>query len=184
MKKLTASLISMLLVLPVAAQAAHYSANQDDSSLGFKTTYQGQSFDGTFGHWMASIDFDPAHLDTSKADVTVDLTSAKTGESTRDGMLPNKEFFDTEHHPKAHFVTTSFSKQGDKIVAEGTLEMKGHSEPVALTVDFAPDGNHATMDIHGKLKRLSFGVGEGDYQDTSVIGADVEVTAHLNLTAQ
>jgi hypothetical protein len=31
------------------------------------------------------------------------------------------------------------------------------------------------------VKRLDFGVGTGDYADTSVIGGDVKVTAHLRL---
>jgi hypothetical protein len=38
--------------------------------------------------------------------------------------------------------------------------------------------------VSGSVKRLDFGVGGGDYADTSVIGADVKITAHLQLTAK
>jgi hypothetical protein len=38
--------------------------------------------------------------------------------------------------------------------------------------------------VDGTLKRLDFGVGGGDYADTSVIGADVKVHAHLVLVAK
>ena len=42
----------------------------------------------------------------------------------------------------------------------------------------------ATLDVNGVVKRLDFGVGGGQYADTSVIGADVKVTGHLLLTAK
>jgi hypothetical protein len=34
------------------------------------------------------------------------------------------------------------------------------------------------------VNRLDFGVGGGQYKDTSVIAAEVKVTAHLVLTAK
>jgi hypothetical protein len=36
--------------------------------------------------------------------------------------------------------------------------------------------------VSGTLKRLDFGVGGGQYADTSVIGPDVKVSAHLLLS--
>jgi hypothetical protein len=34
------------------------------------------------------------------------------------------------------------------------------------------------------VQRLDFGVGSGEYADTSVIGAEVKITAHLQLAAK
>jgi hypothetical protein len=51
-------------------------------------------------------------------------------------------------------------------------------------VTFEPQGAGAVLDVAGSLKRLDFGVGGGDYADTSVIAADVKVTAHLQLVAK
>jgi polyisoprenoid-binding protein YceI len=51
-------------------------------------------------------------------------------------------------------------------------------------VEFRPQGGGATLDVATTLKRLDFGVGGGEYADTSVIGADVKVSAHLALTAK
>jgi hypothetical protein len=53
-----------------------------------------------------------------------------------------------------------------------------------LNVTFKPQGSGATLDVSGTVKRLDFGVGAGQYADTSVIGADVKVSAHLVLSAK
>ncbi len=40
------------------------------------------------------------------------------------------------------------------------------------------------LDVAGTLKRLDFDVGSGEYADTSVIGAEVKIKAHLQLVAK
>ncbi|MDE2315663.1 MAG: YceI family protein, partial [Xanthomonadaceae bacterium] len=100
------------------------------------------------------------------------------------GALPGKDFFDVAQYPVAHFVTTGFRNVGGKVVADGQLTLRGTTRPVSLAVDFKPQGRNATLDVSGSLKRLDFGVGGGDYADTSVIGADVKVHAHLLLVAK
>lgn len=184
MKRLAALCLAAGLVFPFAANAADYAVDYTQSKLGFAGTYQGAGFDGAFGKWNATVDYDPDHLDTSKADVTVDLASVNTGDSSRDSTLPTSDFFDTSKFPQAHFVTTGFHKQGDQVIAEGNLTLKGHTSPVSLTVKFVPQGSGAVLDVSGDLKRLDFDVGSGDYKDTSVIGADVKLTGHLVLKAK
>jgi polyisoprenoid-binding protein YceI len=184
MKTLAASVLALGLALPLAAGAADYAVDPAQSKLGFSGSYQGTGFDGSFGKWTAAINYDPANLAASKFDVTVDLASARTGDSDRDGALPGSDFFDVAKYPQAHFVTTGFRRNGAQVIADGTLTLKGVSKPVSLAVTFAPQGGGAVLDVAGTLKRLDFGVGGGDYADTSVIGADVKVNAHLQLTAK
>lgn len=115
--------------------------------------------------------------------MTVDLSSAKTGDSDRDAALPGAYFFNVVKFPQAHFISTALRKAGDHWIADGTLSLRGVSKPVSLAVQFVPGGQGATMDISTTLQRLNFGIGGGEYADTSVIGNDVTVTAHLLLTA-
>ncbi|HKT30015.1 YceI family protein, partial [Dyella sp.] len=82
------------------------------------------------------------------------------------------------------FVTTAFHQQGSHVVADGMLTLRGVTKPVSLNVVFKPQGNGATLDVTGTVKRLDFGVGGGQYADTSVIGPDVKVTAHLVLASR
>ena len=181
--KLAAPLL-LALALPGLASAADYTVQPAASKLGFTTTFQGQSFDGTFSKWTAVISYDATKLASSKFDVVVDLASAKTGDNDRDGALPGADFFNVTKFPQGHFVTTGFRQNGAQVVADGNLTLRGVTKPVSLNVIFKPQGTGATLDVTGSVKRLDFGVGGGEYADTSVIGADVKINAHLVLTAK
>ena len=175
------SALGLALVLPLAASAADYSVGPG-STLGFSGKFQGQQFDGSFGKFDATISYDPANLAASKFDVTVDVATAKTGDSDRDSALPGSDFFDTSKFPKAHYVTTGFSKnaKGD-VIANGNLTLHGVTKPVALKVAFSPNSGGARLSVTGTMKRLDFGVGSGDYKDTSTIADEVLVNGSLNL---
>lgn len=175
----------LCLALPAAAPAADYRVLQDQSTLGFTATFQGAPFQGAFAQWHAAIRFDPAHLASSKFDVTVDTTSASTGDTDRDGALPGADFFNATKYPQAHYVSTGFVQAGTHVIAHGRLTLRGEAHPLDLAVTFSPQpGGTALMDVSGKLKRLDYGVGGGEYADTSVIGDEVTVSAHLVLAAK
>mgnify|MGYP001556047803 CR=1 FL=1 len=182
MKRL--AILLLAFVLPGMAAATDYKVQTAASQLGFSAVFQGESFDGHFGQWTAAISYDPANLAASKFDVEVTLASAKTGDSDRDSALPGKDFFDTTKFPTAHFATTGFRRQGEQVIADGNLTLRGVTKPVSLAVTFKPQGSGATLDVSGTVRRLDFGVGGGEYADTSVIGADVKIDAHLQLAAR
>lgn len=176
-------LASAFLLATVPAFATQYSV-QPGSTLGFSGTFQGAAFDGEFKRFDASIAYDPADLAASKFEVNVDISSVDTGDSDRDGALPGEEFFDAANFPKARFVSTTFRKDGDQVIADGTLTIKDISKPISLKVDFTSSGNDATLAVTTKLDRGDFKIGTGDYADTSTIGADVSVNAKLKLAAK
>ncbi|MHC1480258.1 YceI family protein [Frateuria aurantia] len=185
MKLLHKTLLAGLLGLPLLAQAADYQVVSSASQLKFHGTYQGAGFDGQFPHWKASIRYDPQHLELSSFDVEISLAAAATGDSNRDQSLPTADFFDVAHFPTAHFTTQKFHRAADgSVLADGTLQLKGHTHPVELSVHFVPSAQGATLDVSTQLKRLDYGVGSGDYADTSVIGNEVGVSAHLQLTTK
>jgi polyisoprenoid-binding protein YceI len=180
MKRL-ALLLVLAAALPFAATAADYAVQPAQSQLGFSGTFQGASFDGHFTQWTAAISYDAAKPASSKFDVTVSPASAVSGDKDRDGAMPGSDFFDVAKFPTAHFVSTGFRQSGAQVIADGNLTLHGVTRPVSLEVTFKPQGGGASLDVSGTVKRLDFGVGTGDYADTSVIGADVKIKAHLQL---
>ena len=182
MKRLAILLLG--LALPGIAAATDYRVQPASSQLGFSAVFQGASFDGHFTQWNAAISYDQADLAASKFEVEVTLASVETGDSDRDSALPGKAFFDVAQFPVAHFVTTGFRRQGEQVIADGDLTLRGATKPVSLDVTVKPTTSGATLDVAGTVKRLDFGVGSGDYADTSVIGADVKIRAHLELVAK
>ncbi len=176
-------ILALVAMLAAPAFAVDYSVGAN-STLGFRADFQGEKFDGRFQRFDATIRYDADDLANSKFDVGIDLASAVTGDSDRDESLPGKDFFHVAKFPKAHYTTTGFRRNGDTVIADGTLDLKGTSKPVSLVVKFAASGDTATLEVTTTLKRLDFDVGSGDYADTSTIGNDVAVTGRLELTAK
>ena len=180
MKRL--AILLLALALPCAAAATDYNVRPALSRLGFQGTYQGAAFSGSFNNWTAAISYDPADLAHAKFDVTVTLASAKTGDADQESALPGESFFNVAKFPTAHFVTTGFHQDGNTVIADGQLTLRGVTKPVSLSVVFRTQSPaSSTLDVAGHVQRLDFGVGSGDYADTSVIGATVQITAHLQL---
>jgi polyisoprenoid-binding protein YceI len=171
-----------LLLTPAALFARDWQVDSAKSTLTFKGTYQGQSFDGKFKKFVATIGYDAADPTKSKFDVSVDLTSVDTGSGERDESLATSDFFDTAKTPSAHFVTESFTKSDAGVEAKGNLTLHNQTKPVTLKVTFTENGNAATLDVDTTLKRADFGLGNGS--DWADIGPDVPVHGHLALTGK
>ena len=173
----------MLALLPALASARDWQVDAAKSTLTFKGSYQGESFDGRFRKFDATIAYDAADLAKSKFDVSVDLSSVDTGSGERDQTLATSDFFDIAKTPKAHFVTESFAKTADgSAEAKGSLTIRNATKPVTLKVTFAENGGAATLDVDTTLKRADFGLGNGG--DWADIGPDVPVHGHLVLTGK
>ena len=171
-----------LLVFAAPALAQTWQVDPAHSTLTFTNSYQNVEYTGQFRRFDAAITFDPDDPAHAKFDVTVDITSLDTQNSERDHTALGAEFFDASKFPKAHFVTTAFHKMpGGKVLADGTLSLRGISKPVALTVAFTPHGNAAILAVTAQLKRLDFGIGAGRWADPAMIGNGVTVHGRLQL---
>lgn len=145
-------------------------------TLGFRTVYSGEAINGRFARWTADIQFSPDDLAHSKIAVDIDLASVSSGDGERDDTLKGDDFFGVAAHPKAHFTASKIRKQGAGYVADGTLDLAGASRPVPVSFTLKIDGNHAQASGTATVKRLSFGVGKGQWSDASTIPDGVAVT--------
>jgi polyisoprenoid-binding protein YceI len=172
--------VALCAVPEADADAGEYRM-QPGSYLQFTSSYDGESFDGRFSRFEPALRFDPAALDSSRFDVRIDLASASTGHDERDEVLVGDEFLDAQGLATARYVATTFRSLGEgRFVAEGTLTLRGIEQPVALEFAWRP-GRRPVLDGEATVKRLAFGVGEGDWADTSVLPDEVKVKTHLVL---
>jgi cytochrome b561/polyisoprenoid-binding protein YceI len=152
------------------------------SALTFATRWGGDAVQGRFDNWKADILFGPDALAKSKVTVTIDMTSAKTGDAQRDASLPAADWFDAATHPKAVFTATKFEKTGaDRYVAHGSLNLRGVSKPLDLPFKLTVTGDKARVSGETGLDRTAFGVGQGEFTATDQVPAKVAV--HVQLTA-
>jgi len=152
------------------------------SALTFATSWSGTAVEGRFDTWTADILFSPDALDRSKVTVTIDMSSARTGDTQRDATLPTSDWFDTANHPKAVFTATRFEKKGaDRYVAHGKLSLRGASKPLDLPFKLTIAADKARMSGDAGVDRIAFGIGQGEFAATDQIPAKVAV--HVQLTA-
>ena len=170
---------ALLFVSP--AYAASWTADHAHSKLGFVVQWSGQPFTATFQKWNAKIDFDAADLAHAKADVTIDMTSAVSGEEELDQNLPGAQGFDAAKFPQARFVTKSFRSLGkDRYEAVADLTIRGISKTVTLPFTLNIQGDHAHMKGETTIMRTDFGVGSGSmWAGETPVAHVVKVTVDL-----
>ncbi len=187
------ALIALLLTaLSAPALAApKWTVDPAKSAVGFEIQVASETVKGTFAAYKADITFDPANTAGSKAVVTIDLASVKSGDATRDGMLGAQQWFNIAASPQARFEATIIKSTGaNAYEATGKLTIRGVSKPVTLPFTFTANGNQATVTGTTTIKRTDFGVGQGKIGSggqtmdlAAPSTAAIEVKVMVNLTA-
>jgi len=182
MKKL--SFFLALLLMTPSVHAARWVSHPDKSQLTFTALQEGAEFSGIFEQFNVGMEFDPASPDGGSVSVVIDLGSVDTAYQERDDYLANKDWFHIALWPEATYIVDSFRHSGDdKYIADGTLTLRDISKAVRIEFSLLVDelGENAVMVGSAQLNRLDFGVGQGDWQDTSWIGAPITVNFELQL---
>jgi polyisoprenoid-binding protein YceI len=156
---------------------------EDGSAIGFTATQQGRPVDGHFETFTAAIDFDPNDLAASRIEVVIDVASIATGHPDRDLTLRSTSFFDVAHWPSARFASDEIEhRQGERYEARGTLTMRDVTQDVVLpfTLAIAPHPAAAgalQARAAGELtvRRLDYGIGQGDFASTATVGDEVVI---------
>ena len=172
--------LASLLLATAPAMAADY-VQAPGSTLVFASNYQGETFTGKFGGFTTTLSFDPAQLATGKLDVAIQLAGTQTGNKDRDDTLVSADFFNVGRFAQARYTATKFrALGGNQYAADGTLTLRGASKPVTLTFTWTP-GAQPVLTGKATVKRLDFGVGGGDWADTSTIPNEVAISTKVVL---
>jgi polyisoprenoid-binding protein YceI len=153
------------------------------SEIAFTSRQMGVPVDGKFTRFDAQLTFDPKKPETSKVAFTVDLTSVAIGSAEVETELAKPGWFDTKKQPQATFQSTAFKPAGaGKFEVSGKLAIKGQSQDVVVPVTVQQSGTNATATGTFTLKRLAYKIGDGEWNDTSIVADEVQVRFKLALT--
>jgi polyisoprenoid-binding protein YceI len=172
-----------LLVLGCVAYAAgQWAVQPKGSTVSFIAKQAGAEFTGNFDKFTADIKFDPKDLATSRFDVKIEMASVNSQDQERDDTLKTAELFDVKKFPTARYVADKFTDKGNgKYGAAGKLTLRDKTRDVPIEFTFKTTPAGGTLQGTAALKRLDFGVGQGDWQDTSTVPNDVKVRFMLLL---
>jgi polyisoprenoid-binding protein YceI len=178
---LSVAIGACLSTAALAAGTPSYLADPATSRLEFTGVQAGADFKGVFHKFSAAVEFAPEALATSRIDVQIDLSSEDSKDKSRDDTIRGSDIFDTAHYPSAHYVTKTISKTATGYTATGSLTLRGVTKDVPIDFQFAAAGSVAKLEGSAHLKRLDFGVGQGDWKSTDQIADLVKVGFSLVL---
>lgn len=179
--KILASL-ALTLTLGLALAATQWNMQPKESKLVFVGTQAGAAFEGVFEKFTAAIKFDAKDLPGSRFDVRIDMASVNTRDGERDDIIKGSDLFDVKRWPGGHYVAEKFTDRGaGKFGATGRLTLRDVTREVPIEFTFANQGGTAWLKGSATLKRLDFGIGQGEWQDTESVANEVKIRFELKL---
>lgn len=164
------------------ASAGAWQGDGTGGKLGFSAMQAGARFTGSFTEFTVALDFDPASPAKGRLHVTIATASTDTQDDDRDGILRSEDFFWSGRHPEAVYHAEGFERDGQGWRALGELTLRGVTRPVAVHFTTAAGKDLLVMKGRATLRRLAFGVGQGDWASTEWIGDEVAIAFELNLS--
>jgi polyisoprenoid-binding protein YceI len=102
-----------------------YKADTVHSSVSFEVPYAVATFSGEVP------DFEATLVD-GKLQGLARIASLVTKDENLTAHLSSPEFFDAERFPEVRFESNEIRRDGDDVTVDGTITIKGHTEPAIL----------------------------------------------------
>ena len=179
-------LLSVLAILFFGnVNAQEWKLDESHSSIDFEIKHFFTPVKGSFDNFSGLLIFDPANLNSCKAEFTVQVASVNTKNEKRDNHLQSEDFFNAVQWPTMKFVSSRFEKKsGNEYLVHGKLTIRDKTRDVALpfTVlgiqDHPMKKNKQLLGIRSdfSLNRTVYGVGTGSWAATAVVGDEVNTT--------
>jgi polyisoprenoid-binding protein YceI len=165
-----------------------FKVDRNHSTIGFEAPIMGglSKVPGKFTDFDVAVVCDEGDITKSSVNATIRVASVDTGIPDRDKDLRGDAFFDADKFPTITFVSHSIEKKDGKIIARGTLTMKGVAKEIDLPITPAGEfqlpndgkkiiGFHASM----KLNRRDYGI-TWEHQALATFVGD-EVTVNIDI---
>jgi polyisoprenoid-binding protein YceI len=185
--------VALTCLVPLLSISAEWKVDPNHSTAGFAVRHMMVStVHGSFSGLKGTVEYDPANLDSSKANLTIDTTTVDTRNENRDKDLRSAKFFDVEKFPTITFVSKRVVSQGQgKFQLVGDMTMHGVTKEVTFAVEGPmPAVKDAKGNLHSgasattKINRTDFGLTwSGPLEGGGVtVGDEVELTVEIEMT--
>ena len=171
-----ASMVAFV-VSGTAAVAAPLKVDPAKSAVSATFQQMGVGVDASFRKFNAQVDYDAAKPEKSKASVEIDIPSFDLGDPDYNQEVLKKAWFNAAQFPKASFVSSAIRASAPgKLDVSGKLTIKGKTADVAFPVTVKKTGSTTVLEGKLPIKRLAFGIGEGEWKDTSIVADEVTIS--------
>jgi polyisoprenoid-binding protein YceI len=167
---------------PVAGGLPRYVQAPAGASLTFTFVQEGADSKGSFKQFTTELVFDEKSPATGSLKVQVQVASVDTQDKDRNEMITGSDLLDAQKFPTAQYVASAFAKNPDgSLVAVGKLTLRGVTRELRLPLKISR--NATGLDLSGEtaIKRLDFGVGQGDWKSTESVADEVKIQYKVSL---
>jgi polyisoprenoid-binding protein YceI len=151
------------------------------SSLAFEFSQAGAQSTGSFKQFATELAYDEKNLAASTLNVTVQIGSLDTQDQERDTALKDDDLFAAAKYPTATYAARSLDRTPNGIVAMGKLTLRGVTRDLRLPIGIRTTPQGLELSGETVLKRLDYGVGQGEWASTEWVGDDVKLTYKVAL---
>jgi polyisoprenoid-binding protein YceI len=115
------------------------------------------------------------------------VESIESRDETQRAHLLSPDFFDAENHPAIRFESTAIRRDGDELVVEGDLTIKGNTRHVTATGEISgpvvdiSDTEKVGIDLEAKVDRTHFGLNWNAPLPKGGFAVENEVTLSVHL---
>jgi len=116
------------------------------------------------------------------------VASVVTADENLTGHIQSPDFFDAERFPEVRYASSDIRRDGEGLVVEGELTLKGVTRPLRLTGSLVGpiaigDDQKIGVELEGVIDRTEYGLNWNAPLPTGgfAVGGDVKLTAHLEL---
>ncbi len=180
--------VGLLLTVSAAAQDA-WQLDPQHSSAQFSVRHlEVSTVRGAFTKVSGSVVYDPAALNKSSIQTTIDAASVDTRVDMRDNDLRSPRFLDAQKYPTITFQSKKVEPAGaGKLKVTGDLTIKGVTKEVVLDVDgpapaikdpLGKDRLRMGASATTKINRNDFGVSGLP----GIVGDDITITLDVEMT--
>jgi len=181
-------LVSLMLVLPVAARAAPWVLDPA-TTVTVDVGWQGSTVAVRFPSLSGQIDFDESHPDRTRATISVAAGAAETGVGVVDRLVRSPDYLGADQFPTIAFKLDRLT-QTSKSTADiaGRITFRGVTEPISFKAQvtrYGPDNDdpsrfEAGFNLTGSIDRTRFGSTGG----LPEVGAVLPVRIHLVMSSK
>jgi len=177
------SACALLVTTCVAAGAPpRFTQAPGSGALKFRFVQAGAETEGAFGRFSTALAWDENNLAASTLEVTVQIASLATQDKDRDDALAGAELLDAGKFPTAQFTASSLVKRGSGLEAVGKLTLHGITRELRLPLTIRKTASGVEISGETTIRRLDYGVGQGDWKSTEWVGDDVTLQYNVPLT--
>ena len=126
----------------------------------FSLTFKSADLSGSFKKIEGTIDFNEQNLAKSKFNLSIDISTIKTGNGMRDKKAQTEEWFSAKKYPNIKFVSKTVEKEGDLYKITGDLTVKGISKVYVIKAKKSGSGNAISFSGTINVNRMDFKIGK------------------------